>query len=102
PTIGMIGILEDKNSRTSLDFKNEGDSIYLIGESRNDISSSEYLYSYHKIKNSPAPYFDLDTEYKVQQAVIALIKSKLVASVHDVSDGGLFLTLLESSMVNDL
>ena len=99
PTIGMIGIVEDKSNQTTLDFKNDGDLIYLIGENKNDISSSEYLYSFHKVKNTPAPYFDLDTEYKVQRAVASVIKNKLVKSAHDVSDGGLFITLLESAMV---
>lgn len=102
PTIGMIGIVEDKTHQMTLDFKKEGDVIYLIGESKNDISSSEYLYSYHKVKNSPAPYFDLDTEHKVQQAVSSVIKNKLIRSAHDVSDGGLFMTLLESAMINNL
>ena len=102
PTIGMIGIVEDKALQTTLDFKNEGDIIYMIGESKNDISSSEYLYSYCKVKNSPAPYFNLDTEYTVQEAIKSVIKYKLINSAHDVSDGGLFMTLLESAMVNNL
>lgn len=102
PTIGMIGLLDDKSLQTTLDFKAEGDVIYLVGESKNDISSSEYLYSYCKVKASPAPFFDLDTEHKVQQAISSLIKDKLVRSAHDVSDGGLFLALLESAMVNGL
>lgn len=102
PTIGMLGILKDKSNKMTLDFKQEGDMIYLIGESKNDISSSEYLYSYHKIKNTPAPYFNLDEEYNVQAAVKELIKAKLVQSAHDVSDGGLFITLLESAMPRGL
>jgi phosphoribosylformylglycinamidine synthase II len=102
PTIGMIGLVEDKAHQTTLDFKKEGDVIYLVGESKNDISSSEYLYSFHKIKNTPAPYFDLDTEYNVQQAITSVIKNKLISSAHDVSDGGLFMNLLESAMVNNL
>lgn len=102
PTIGMIGILEDKQNQMTLDFKQEGDAIYLIGECKNDISSSEYLYSYCKVKNSPAPFFDLDDEHKVQHAVSSIIKNKLISSAHDVSDGGLFMALLESAMVNNL
>jgi len=102
PTIGMIGIVENKEFQTTLDFKNEGDTIYLIGESKNDISSSEYLYSYHKVKNSPAPFFDLDTEYNVQKAVSTLIRNNTIQSAHDLSDGGLFMSLLESAMVNNL
>jgi phosphoribosylformylglycinamidine synthase II len=102
PTIGMLGVLEDKENRMTLGFKNEGDIIYMIGDSHNCIASSEYLYSFHKIKNTPAPYFNLDEEYDVHQAVKALIKNKLVLSAHDVSDGGLFITLAESAFVHGL
>ena len=41
----MLGILKDRKNRMTLNFKNEGDSIYLIGSSKNDIASSEYLYA---------------------------------------------------------
>jgi phosphoribosylformylglycinamidine synthase len=102
PTIGMLGVLKDKSKRMTLNFKNENDSIYLIGSSKNCISSSEYLYSYHKIKNTPAPAFDLNEEYDVQQAVKKVIQAGLVQSAHDCADGGLFITLLESAMPNGL
>jgi phosphoribosylformylglycinamidine synthase len=97
PAIGMLGILDKKN-RMTLDFKQEGDLIYLIGEMRDDFSCSEYLYSFHKVKLSPAPYFDLEEEFKVQQAVGSIIKKGLIRSAHDCSDGGLFVTLAESSI----
>ncbi len=98
PTIGMLGLLENKATRTTLDFKNAGDLVYLIGESKNDIASSEYLYSFVGVKNSPAPYFDLEKEYALQQVIKALIVNKVLESAHDCSDGGLFITLLESAM----
>jgi phosphoribosylformylglycinamidine synthase len=100
PTIGMLGLLQDKSNRMTLGFRNEGDIIYMIGDSQNCIASSEYLYSWHKMKNTPAPYFNLDEEYDMQEAVKALIRMKLVLSAHDVSDGGLFVTLAESAFVN--
>ncbi len=102
PTIGMLGVLKDKSDRMTLNFKNEGDSIYLIGSSKNDIASSEYLFSYHKIKNTPAPAFNLDEEFEVQKAVKSIIKAKCIQSAHDCSDGGLFITLLECAMPNGL
>jgi phosphoribosylformylglycinamidine synthase len=102
PTIGMLGIVEDKKHITSLAFKGKSDLIYMIGESKNDISSSEYLASYHNIKQSPAPCFDLDKEYDVQNTITKLIRDGVIESAHDVSDGGLFITLLESSFTNDL
>ena len=101
PTIGMLGIVEDKKHITSLAFENSSDLIYLLGESKNDISSSEYLFSYHKIKESSVPDFDLDIELELQEDLYSLITKGLIISAHDLSDGGLFISLLESSMVND-
>ena len=98
PTIGMMGILENKENKMSLNFKNKGDMIYLIGKSKNDIASSQYLVSWHKIDKSPSPMFDIDEEYKMQDTVKKIIKADLVNAAHDVSDGGLFTTLLESAM----
>lgn len=101
PTIGMLGIIEDKKYITSLDFKENSDLIYLLGESLNDISSSEYLASFHKNKESSTPIFDLDKEFLLQKELYSLIKSEMIISAHDVSNGGLFITLLESAMVNN-
>ncbi|MBN8702971.1 MAG: phosphoribosylformylglycinamidine synthase subunit PurL [Bacteroidetes bacterium] len=102
PTIGMLGLIKDKKNITPIGFKKAGHLIYLIGESRNDISSSEYVYSFHNIKNTPAPYFNLDEEFNVQHATKALIRAGLIETAHDVSDGGLFVTLVESAFVNQL
>jgi phosphoribosylformylglycinamidine synthase subunit PurL len=102
PVIGMLGIVHDKNKVMTLDFKKEGDLIYLIGECRNDISSSEYLYSWHNVKASPAPHFDLSEEYEVQASTKELIEKGLIESAHDCSDGGLFITLAESAMAGNV
>tara|TARA_B100001540_G_scaffold66090_1_gene59458 strand:+ start:6031 stop:8271 length:2241 start_codon:yes stop_codon:yes gene_type:complete len=102
PTIGMLGIIEDKKHITSLAFQGKSDLIYIIGESINDISSSEYLASYHKIKESSVPNFDLDMEYRVQTIITQLIRANIIESAHDISDGGLFITLIESAMCNNL
>jgi phosphoribosylformylglycinamidine synthase len=98
PTIGMIGLVADYKKRRGIAFKDQGDKIWMIGKSRNDISSSQYLIKYKEVKYSPAPYFNLDEEFKLQEAVKELLKGVVVKSCHDVSDGGLFITLLESSM----
>jgi phosphoribosylformylglycinamidine synthase subunit PurL len=102
PTIGMLGILDDQNKTMTLDFKQEGDLIYLIGETKNDLGSSEYLQFVKNIKYSNCPDFDLDTEYNLQQNVAELIQKGLVQSVHDVSEGGIFTNLVESAMYRNL
>jgi phosphoribosylformylglycinamidine synthase len=98
----MLGIVPDKKHITGIGFSNEGDAVYLVGRSRTDIGSSEYVYSYHGVKNTPAPDFDLDEEFNIQQAIAASIRAGLLNSAHDCADGGLFITLLESAMVNGL
>jgi len=102
PTIGMLGILEKAENKMTLDFKNEGDLIYLVGESVQDIASSEFLYSYRKVKASPAPHFDLPTEQNVQKGIATLIENKLIQSAHDLSDGGLMVALIESAFPKKL
>jgi phosphoribosylformylglycinamidine synthase len=102
PTIGMLGLLEDKSNQMGLAFQKADDLIYLIGESRNDINSSQYLTTIHSVRQSPAPYFNMEEELDMQHAVLKLIESKLLVSAHDVSDGGLFTTLSESAFVNKL
>ncbi len=102
PTIGMLGILEKPENKMTLDFKAEGDLVYLVGESVNDIASSEFLYSYCKVKASPAPHFDLPTEQLVQKGILSLIEGKLIQSAHDVSDGGVLVTLAESAFPRGL
>lgn len=97
PTIGMVGIIEKPEHIMTLDFKNEGDLIYLLGENHNDIASSQYLAKYRNVNNSPAPYFDLDKEYNLQQVTYNLITNNHLQSCHDLSEGGLFIALFESA-----
>ena len=96
PTIGMVGLLEDLNQRMTLGFKQEGDVIYVLGEMNDDLGSSEYLHNVLGVKYSPAPHFDLETEFSLQQKLSSLIKEKHILSAHDTSEGGLFITLCES------
>ena len=98
PTIGMVGVIEDITKRMTLDFKNLGDKIYVIGTNKNDIGSSEYVHKIKKVELSPAPLFDLDEEFLVQQTVLSLIDKNLIHSAHDIAEGGLFTTLVESAM----
>ena len=100
PTIGMVGLLDNVEDKMGLGFVNAGDKIYLIGESKNDFNSSEYLHKFHNTEFSPAPYFDLETEFELQNRVLELIGKKLVLSAHDTSEGGLIISLLESGFIN--
>jgi phosphoribosylformylglycinamidine synthase len=102
PTIGMVGLLEDVNRKMTLDFKEEGDIIYLLGEINDDINCSEYLHQVYGVEYSPAPYFDINHEYDLQQKITSLIKKDLVRSAHDISEGGVFVALCESAFNREL
>ena len=102
PTIAMIGLVEDKSHVMTLNFKEKGDLIYQLGTSREDISSSQYLVYHHGITESPAPFFSLEEEYALQEQVKMLIRQGVLQSAHDVSEGGLFVALMESSMAGNL
>ncbi len=102
PTIGMVGLLESVDDKMTLFFREEGDLIFMLGESSGDINSSEYLHKIHGVEHSPAPEFDLDTEFDMQRLLARLIRDKQIVSAHDVSDGGLFVALLESSFHRNL
>jgi phosphoribosylformylglycinamidine synthase len=102
PTIGMVGIVPDVSKRMSLDFKQKGDLIFLIGKVVDDIASSEYLTRIHGIERSPAPYFDLDEEKRLHTMLLMLIRQGLINAAHDVSDGGIWTTLVEMALPRGL
>ena len=102
PTIGMIGLVHDKEKTMTLNFKNKGDLIYLIGDCYDDISSSEYLANYLNIDSSPTPFFDIESELLLHKTISLLIESGHINSAHDVSDGGLYVALIESCIANNL
>lgn len=102
PTIGMVGVVEDLNKKMTLNFKQTDDVIILLGKSKNDIASSEYVHKLKGVEFSPAPAFDIDEEFQLQQLVANLIQFQNIQSAHDISEGGLMICLLEKSFHNGL
>ncbi|NPA36942.1 MAG: phosphoribosylformylglycinamidine synthase subunit PurL [Chlorobi bacterium] len=98
PVIGMVGVVENKMHYTTVSFRHKGDMIFLVGKSRNDVNSSEYAVNILNIYESAPPYYDEEEEKELQMVVKGLINNGLVRSAHDVSNGGLFFTLLESAV----
>jgi len=101
PTIGMVGLLDSAEDAMTMNFKNVGDHIVLLGKLVNDIGGSEYLHKIKGEKFSSCPYFNLDEEFKMQAILATIIQKKIVNAAHDVSEGGLIITLLESAFTNE-
>lgn len=102
PTIGMVGIMDDVSLQMTIPFKAEGDLVYTIGHTNNDIASSEYVFNYVGIKNSPAPYLNLEEEHHMHKSIRGIISARLIKSAHDISDGGLICCLLEKAFTSGL
>lgn len=102
PTIGMVGLLEDGDMQMTLDFKNQNDHIFLLGKQVDDINSSQYLAKLNKVEHSMAPHFNLDEEALLHDTLLKVIDKKLINHCHDISEGGLFISLIESAMVSNL
>src|SRR5690606_2810018 len=94
--------LDSVDDKMTMFFKNEGDTIYLLGTQREDINCSEYLHHIVGVTMSPAPHFDMEEEYQLQETIIKLCKEKAIQSAHDLSEGGLFVALVESCMQRNL
>ncbi len=96
PVVGMVGLVEDLEHITTQVFKTEGDLIYLVGETKDEFGGSELQkLTYGRIFGK-APEIDLDIEAKVQKQVLAAIRAGVVASAHDIAEGGLAVALAES------
>ena len=96
PMIGMVGLIEDLAHITTQAFKAAGDHIILIGETKADFNGSELQkMELGKIEGKLMD-FDLAVEKENQANVLKAIKAGLIASAHDLSEGGLAVGLMES------
>lgn len=96
PVVGMVGLVEDLKHVTTQSFKEAGDLIYLVGETKDEFGGSELQkLSYGRIFGK-APELDLETEKIRQQQILNAIRAGLVASAHDIAEGGFAVALAES------
>jgi phosphoribosylformylglycinamidine synthase len=99
PIVGMVGVIKDADKYVTQEFKNEGDLIVLLGDNIADLSGSEYLYLVHGQKKGN-PQINIEKEKALQDAALAAIKSGIINSAHDCSEGGLAVALAEASISN--
>jgi phosphoribosylformylglycinamidine synthase II len=97
PTIGMVGLIEDMHKHMTQWFKNEGDIIVLLGETKEEFGGSEYLKQIHQKVCGTPPSLDLDKELKLITALLKGSQEGIIKSAHDISEGGLALAISESS-----
>ncbi len=98
PVIGMVGVVHDVSAVVRHAFQDAGDEIVLLGENRGELGGSEYLYQVHGVAAGEPPKVDLHAERQLQRCLLAMAKARILKSAHDVSHGGLAVTLVESCL----
>ncbi|MBX3043984.1 MAG: phosphoribosylformylglycinamidine synthase subunit PurL [Candidatus Kapabacteria bacterium] len=102
PTIGMLGIIESLDDIMTYEFKKEGDIIALVGFENCEVGGSEYLKLYAGEVTGNAPQLNIENELSLQKVILAAIKSKLINSAHDISEGGLGICLAEKAIAGNI
>ncbi len=98
PAIGGVGLLKDSSKMVTIAPENEGDVILLVGESNGHIGCTQYLSIIEGREEGAPPPVDLALEKKNGDFVRAQIQNGNISACHDISDGGLFVTLAEMAM----
>jgi phosphoribosylformylglycinamidine synthase subunit PurL len=101
PVIGMVGLVTDLDHITTQNFKNNGDLIYLVGETKDEFGGSELQKLVYGKIFGKAPELNIDVEKESQNQVLAAIRAGVVQSAHDLSEGGLGVAVSESLFTNE-
>ncbi len=96
--VTAVGKIEDPSKLLTHKFKQKGNNLFMLGESKNDINASEYLHFYHRIQNSDFPSFDLKAEVQLHAIMPELISKNLITSAIPLGRGGLFFSLLRAAL----
>ena len=105
PTIGMLGILDDLSRRCQPAFRREGDILLLLEaypDPSGGLGGSEYLSLIHGKEAGRPPHIDLTGEERLHKLLLQLIGERLLASCHDISEGGLAVCLAECAILGNL
>ena len=100
PVIGMVGLIDDINNLMTVNFKEKGDLIVVLGSLNGQLGGSEYLKILHNKVEGPISNINISLERKVQETCLEAIKAGLLNSAHDLSDGGLSVSLAESVIMS--
>ncbi len=98
PVVGVLGLIDDVTARTPIGFATPGDRIYLLGDVRDELDGSAWAEVAHDHLGGRPPLLDLEHEQRLAQLLIRASRRALLASAHDLADGGLGQALVESAL----
>ncbi|PLR76130.1 phosphoribosylformylglycinamidine synthase subunit PurL [Bacillus sp. V3-13] len=101
PVVGMVGLVKDVDHITTQQFKNSGDFIYVLGDTKPEFGGSELQKLQYGRIFGKAPELNIETEQKRQEQLLKAIRAGLVASAHDIAEGGFAVAIAESLIGTD-
>jgi phosphoribosylformylglycinamidine synthase subunit PurL len=96
--VGVLGVFDDVERRTPMGFSGAGDTLMLLGETREELGGSEWAWAEHRHLGGAPPRVDLAAERLLGEILVAGSRDGMLASAHDLSDGGLAQALVESCL----
>jgi phosphoribosylformylglycinamidine synthase len=101
PVVAVLGVIDDVTRRTPAGFVAEGQQIYLLGSTAEELSGSEWAHVRHGHLGGMPPRIDLPAERELADILINASRDGLIDAAHDLSDGGLAQALVESCLLGD-
>ena len=98
PVIGVLGVIQDVDRRTPMAWKLDGEIVYVLGTTRDELAGSEWAHAIHKHLGGLPPVLDLNAEMTLAEILVAGSSEGLFAAAHDVSEGGIAQTIAEMAM----
>ncbi|MEE4424795.1 phosphoribosylformylglycinamidine synthase subunit PurL, partial [Streptomyces bugieae] len=98
PVVAVLGVIDDVTRRTPIGFAEEGQLIYLLGDTREEFGGSAWSQVVHEHLGGLPPQVDLERERLLAEILISASRDGMIDAAHDLSDGGLIQALVESCL----
>ena len=98
PVIGVLGVIQDVDRRTPMAWQRDGEIVYVLGTTRDELAGSEWAHAIHNHLGGLPPVLDLNAEMTLAEILVAGSIDGLFAAAHDVSEGGIAQTIAEMAM----
>ena len=98
PVVGVLGVIDDVEHRTPMAWREDGDLIYVLGDTKDEFGGSEWAHEIHGHLGGLPPVVDLAKEKVLAEILIAGSHDHMLLAAHDISDGGIMQALVEMSL----
>ncbi len=102
PVVGVLGLFDDVARRTPMGFQEPGESLLLLGDTREELGGSEWAWAEHRHLGGTPPQVDLERERLLAEVLVSGSRDGMLSSAHDLSDGGLAQALVESALAGGI